>query len=208
MKKYFKNCPKCGKEQGYKRKSDLNSAIKRNVLCLSCSNKQKSQGENNPMYGKTHSKKTIQKIKEKRKEQTFNDETRKKMSESRIKHLKEYNAWNDRTHTDESRKKMRLSHIDYISKMKGQMFPKYNVDSIPIIEEYGKEHGYNFQHAENGGEYYIEELGYWVDAYDKEKNVVLEIDEPRHKYYQNDDTREKEIKDLLGCKFLRIKLDK
>lgn len=208
MEKYTKYCPNCGNEQVYKRKRDLTASIRKNTLCLSCSNKIKAEGKNNPMYGKKHSKETINKIKEKRKQQVFTDETREKMSKSRIKHLKEYNTWKGRAHTDESRKKMRLSQIKYISKMKGQMFPKYNIDSIPIIEEYGKKNGYNFQHAENGGEYYIEELGYWVDAYDKENNVVLEIDEPRHKYYKNDDKREQEIKDFLGCKFIRISFEK
>jgi len=41
-----------------------------------------------------------------------------------------------------------------------KLFPNYNIKSIPIIEQYGKENGYNFQHAENGGEYYVEGLGY------------------------------------------------
>lgn len=208
MEKYTKECPNCKKEQVYKTKSNLTASIRKNTLCLSCSNTLKAEGKNNPMYGKKHLEETKQKIKEKRKHQVFNDETREKMSKSRIKNLKEYNTWEGRAHTDESRNKMRLSHIEYISKIKGQMFPKYNVDSIPIIEEYGKKNGYNFQHAENKGEYYIKELGYWVDAYDEENNVVLEVDEPRHKYYKNDDKREQEIKDLLGCKFIRISLDK
>ena len=40
------------------------------------------------------------------------------------------------------------------------MVPSYNPKSIPIIEEFGKANGYNFQHAENGGEFYIKTLGY------------------------------------------------
>lgn len=62
----------------------------------------------------------------------------------------------------------------------GQGFtPSYNKDSIAIIEEYGKKHGYKFQHAENGGEVFI--AGFYVDAYDSEKNVVLEFMEKHHK---------------------------
>lgn len=67
-----------------------------------------------------------------------------------------------------------------------------------------------FQHAENGGEYHIKKLGYWVDGYDKEKNIVIEIDEKHHfnsdgTYKKRDIVRQKEIKDFLNCKFIRIK---
>lgn len=57
--------------------------------------------------------------------------------------------------------------------------PRYNKSSIPILEAIAKEHGWNIQHAENGGEFYTG-IGYFVDAYDKEKNIVLEFDEAAH----------------------------
>ncbi|MBC8428271.1 hypothetical protein H8D04_00165 [bacterium] len=111
-------------------------------------------------------------------------------------------------HTDESKRKMRVSTIGYIKRMKGQFAPRYNIYSIPIIENYGKEHGYNFQHAENGGEYHIKELGYFVDGYDKEKNVVIEVDERHHfrngELKQKDIIRQQEIEKYLECKFIRI----
>ena len=107
---------------------------------------------------------------------------------------------------------MRKSTIDYLNSVVGQVSPRYNKNSIPIIESYGKEYGYNFQHAENGGEYHIKDLGYFVDAYDKEKNVVLEIDEFQHfdsngDLKQKDINRQREIEDFLGCKFIRIKYE-
>jgi hypothetical protein len=92
------------------------------------------------------------------------------------------------------------------------LFPNYNVNAIPIIEQYGKKYGYNFQHAENGGEYYVEELGYYLDGYDTEKNVVIEIDESHH-FNKNgflkkrDIIRQDRIENLLGCKFIRIKYE-
>ena len=63
----------------------------------------------------------------------------------------------------------------------------------------------------NGGEFYIKELGYWVDGYDKDKNVVIEIDEKRHfdingNLHKKDIKRQDEIMDLLKCKFIRLKL--
>ena len=40
--------------------------------------------------------------------------------------------------------------------------------------------GWKLRHAMNGGEYYIKELGYWVDGYDKENNIIYEFDEHQH----------------------------
>ena len=115
-------------------------------------------------------------------------------------------------HNEITRKEMRKSALRYIKSCKGKISPHYNKKSIPIIEQYGKENGYNFQHAENGGEYHIKELGYFVDGYDKKKNVVLEIDEKHH--YNVDGTlkekdiqRQKEIEEHLGCKFIRLKFN-
>ena len=49
-----------------------------------------------------------------------------------------------------------------------------------------------------------------LDAYDSEKNVVLEIDEKRHfingKLKKSDLFRQREIEFLLKCKFVRIKI--
>ena len=113
-------------------------------------------------------------------------------------------------HSEESRRKQRIKTLEYLSTVKGQIAPRYNVNSIKIIEQYGKDNGYNFQHAENGGEFHVKELGYWVDAYDKEKNVVLEIDESHHfdkngDYTDRDKRRQEEICKLLQCTFIRIK---
>jgi len=111
-------------------------------------------------------------------------------------------------HSTETKKRMRKSHIRRIENHKlngNQLKPCYNPNSIPFIEQYGKKHGYQFQHAENGGEFYIKELGYWVDGYDKEKNVVLEFDENYHiRQHKKDSNRQKEIINHLGCRFIRL----
>lgn len=84
-------------------------------------------------------------------------------------------------------------------------FPRFNPKGCAAIEEYGKKHGYNFKHALNGGEYHIKELGYFVDGYDVEQNVVIEYDELYHKYQTDKDyTREQRIVKHLKCKFIRI----
>ena len=113
------------------------------------------------------------------------------------------------SHDAETIRKMRVSTIENIRKKKGQAYPKYNPEACELIEEYGDKHGYDFQHAENGGEYHIKELGYWVDGYDPEENVVIEVDEPHHfnengKLCERDKRRQQEIEEHLNCKFIRI----
>lgn len=108
-----------------------------------------------------------------------------------------------------TRNRKRLSAIRRIERNKGQVKPNYNPGACKAIDKYGKQHGYDFQHAENGGEFHIKPLGYWVDGYDAEQNVVIEYDEPRHfvggKLRPTDVQRQKEITEHLGCTFIRIR---
>jgi hypothetical protein len=112
--------------------------------------------------------------------------------------------------TPEIRKKCRISAIKYINNQIGQIQPRYNISSIPIIEQKAKELGItDLQHAENGGEFYIKELGYFVDGYSKEKNIVIEYDENHHytltgKLKKRDKQRQQEIENFLSCEFIRI----
>jgi len=66
-------------------------------------------------------------------------------------------------------------------------------------------------HAENGGEFFVKELGYFLDAYDPIKNIALEIDEARHfdsdgNLCEKDQIRQQQIEILLGCTFKRIRV--
>jgi hypothetical protein len=47
-------------------------------------------------------------------------------------------TWAGKKHTEETRKKMRLSTLEYLENLKGQLAPRYNKQSIQIIEKYGK----------------------------------------------------------------------
>lgn len=120
------------------------------------------------------------------------------------------NPQTGKKHSPEAIQKMRLSIIKYLKSLSGErLTPRYNKNSISIIEQYGKENGYNFQHAENGGEFHLKELGYWADGYDKEKNVWIEYDEKHHfdifgNLKEKDIRREQEIRDFLKCEFIRI----
>ena len=118
------------------------------------------------------------------------------------------NPWKGKHHTLESKQKMRESACRYLMSINPTPC-RYNKSSIPILESIAKEHGWNIQHAECGGEFYTG-IGHFVDAYDKEKNIVLEYDEPKH--YEDVDNniltkhdleRQTQIIDHLHCEYWR-----
>ena len=118
---------------------------------------------------------------------------------------------NKKLFSDKVRKNQRLGAIKRIESKCGQLSPNYNPYACKLIDQYGKENGYNFQHAENGGEFHVSGLGYWVDGYDKEKNVVIEIDESFHfnsdgNLKERDIIRQIEITQHLKCEFIRIRI--
>lgn len=117
-------------------------------------------------------------------------------------------SWLGRKHTEKEKEKIRKGTARYIMNVVGSR-PRYNKFSIAILESIAKEHGWNIQHAENGGEFYTG-IGYFVDAYDKEKNVVLEFDEAAHYVdaqnnvlREKDLIRQKNIIDHLHCEYWR-----
>ncbi len=90
MKKeiFIRNCPSCKKELTHTNKKNRNSSIKKGRLCSSCAAKivqnepihkkkmakirsKMFRGENNPFYGKKHTKETIAKIQKNRDISTF-----------------------------------------------------------------------------------------------------------------------------------------
>jgi hypothetical protein len=230
-KKWTRKCPECGCGVSYSSKKNLMGATKTGSKCRRCAR----IGMNNPMYNKKHKPETIEKIKAKRKLQGCSDETRKKMSETATgkivsdetrKRMSE--SFTGRVYSDKTRKNMSESRKSYFENMnddeyvkycknrrltsikywktKFEVYPNYNKSSIPIIEAKAKELGItDLQHAENGGEYHIKELGYFVDGYSKEKNIVIEYYEKFHtSNIKKDMNRQQEITNLLKCKFIII----
>lgn len=113
-----------------------------------------------------------------------------------------------RIFTDEHRKKLRLSTILHLEKRLklngGKHVPAFNINACMLFDKIAQILNINILHALNGGEYFIKELGYWVDGYDIKNNIVYEYYEKFHKYKIKRDTRrENEIKEFLNCK-LRI----
>ena len=211
--KYERICPNCKNTMIYKNYNSWFSSKQRNTWCRTCAKEKisisvkikmatpeikiKISGVNNHMFGKRR----IQ-----------SDETKRKIGEKNKINMLGNIPWNKGLKmSSEIRKKQRLSAIKRIERNNNNgfpIFPNYNPNACTLIEQYGKRNDYNFQHAENGGEFYLKELGYWADGYDREKNVWIEVDEKGHKYKkEKDDLRQKEIEQFLKCEFIRIKYD-
>lgn len=127
---------------------------------------------------------------------THSDETKCKISEQ----------GRGKKKTNATKRKMRMAALRNIEARCGQVMPNYNSSACIFIDDYGKRNGFHFQHAENGGEFHIKELGYFVDGFDAEKNVVIEYYELAHlRFIERDEQRKQEIIEHLGCEFIELK---
>lgn len=160
---------------------------------------QSKMGEKNGFYGKTHSDEYKEKLKN-----TINfknTHTPESIEKRRIKMI-------GRKASNETKKKMRISKIEYIKNKNGGICPMHNTNACIYFDELSRINNWNLQHALNGGEFYLSELGYFIDAYDVEKNIVVEYDESLHydskgKLKTKDVIRQTEIIDKLKCRFFR-----
>ena len=116
--------------------------------------------------------------------------------------------WKGKKHSEESKQKMRESTCRYLQHNNPTPC-RYNKKAISFFNKLSKKNNWNLQHAENGGEFYTG-IGYFVDAYDKEKNIVVEYDEKKHYddvenniLIEKDLKRQKEIIEHLHCEFWR-----
>jgi len=151
-------------------------------------------------------------------EEIFGEEKAKKIKQTNSERQKENTPRFKKTYEEyygvdkaiEIKRKQRISTIKRIIKKHGQIFPNYNPNGCEYLNELMKNTNTFIQHAENIGEYHIEKLGYWLDGYDKENNIVYEWDEKKHfnpdgSLKEKDIQREKQIKNFMKCNFIRIK---
>ena len=194
-KEYIRNCPVCDKELRYAFSSGYSRAVSRNCKCPSCAklgnrpwNKDTkglmtawNKGMPSLMRGKKQPPSAVEKMRAKLK---------------------------GRTLSIEHRRKIRLGVIKARSKHQ-KLYPNYSPEACKLFEKINKELKLNGQHAENGGEYLIKELGYWVDYYEPDLNLIIEYDEAHHfnaqgKLRERDKRRQREIEKKLNCIFIRI----
>jgi hypothetical protein len=111
--------------------------------------------------------------------------------------------------SEKTKNKIRSIFTEKLKKMNKSFHPPYNRKACEYFNLMMEESDFFIQHAENFGEFYIKELGYWVDGYDRENNIVYEWDEKSHfinkEIIEKDRKRQEKIEKLLKCKFVRIK---
>jgi hypothetical protein len=224
-----KNHPMFGRKHSELTKDKLRNYRKGTILSEETKQKirLKMSGKNHPFFGKKHTKETKEKISKANSGENSACFGRtgelhpffgKHHTESVKLRISESNS-GKRTGIEnpakrkDVRTKIRTSHNKRRESLYcGQSSPNFNVDACNYMDMLNKTHGWNLVHAMNGGEFYIKDLGYWVDGYDKARNIVVEYDEPRH--YKNgelkdsDVIRQNEIIAHLNCEFYRYDFSK
>ena len=137
------------------------------------------------------------------------DERIKKRTETWLKNVKEGKTnVIGRPHTEETKQKLRKIFKEKVENQIGPFKCFYNKKACKYIDKLNEEKCWNLQHAENGGE--VECLGYFLDGYDKDLNIVFEYDEEQH--YKDkehnilndkDIQRQQNIINKLHCEFWR-----
>ena len=196
--RYFnKNCPICNKMQIYNSKKGLYIAIKKNVKCNSCKRMGISPWNKGIQMSEEFkikcSKRQKGKVKPWNDGLKMSNEFRNKCKERQI----------GKKYSDITKQKLRILAIERMKNQK--VIAAYNPKACCFIEELNQKLGVNLKHALNGGEEIIS--GYYLDGYDKEKNIVFEYDESHHyslRKRQKDLNRQNILIDVLKPKmFLR-----
>jgi hypothetical protein len=218
---FERNCPKCKIKITYKTYGGKSSAEKRNVLCYNCYYKstRKYKTPDNLIRNCPKCKKIIEYNKSKYLcNNRHNYLNALKLNSwcyvcngkfrNPMKGNKRFGKENPNYGKKWNNEQKRLARIKTIADLRKKGITGKSINFNPVackyFDELNQEKGWNLQHRLNGGE--IESCGYFLDAYDKEKNIVVEYDEPRHDYpsrKQKDIERMNEIKKHLQCKFYR-----
>lgn len=194
---YKKICPYCNMVVYYSNKRLLTVSIKNNKLCKSCSRR----GNLNPLFGKPMSLQQKDKISKGKigVKQSENARLKKSISQ-KIRYL----DVNERRKTSElvkqamHRPDVREKHIE---KLHHSKWIKVRTDKgqLELLDKW-KKLGFNFE-----PNYQIKtdvDL-FYVDGYDKEKNVVIEYDTKYHNFpqqHKKDLIRQNKIIDILNPK--------
>lgn len=110
-------------------------------------------------------------------------------------HCKNVQISTNREWTDEMRKNSRISTINWINVHKNygvRVVPGWSLKACEIFSKFDDEAKTSGQYAIKGGEFYIEELGYWVDYINHDKKIIIEYDESFH--YKDGQLREQDIR--------------
>jgi len=189
---YRRNCPKCNKELTYSCYITYIRQERKNKLCVSCTQDWKKNI--GPFI---------------RKCPVCNDDIISKDKRQRDRSLKR-----DRLCLSCSiSRKNRLRHQRDRARYGKISVPCFNRKSCGYFDNLNNQNNWELQHALNGGEYYLKDLGYWLDGYDKKRNIAIEYDEKYH-YTKNGELKKKDIDRMneichyLKCRFYRYNENK
>lgn len=203
---HTRECPNCHTAITYKYSCSLRRAEKENRVCINCkysfypgpnlgkkfsietkkkmsaSRKGKRAWNKGIPLSSEHSKNLSKSLKGRKvwsKGKKFSSEYRLKLSRS---HKGQKSPMADKTHSEDTKYKLRLATINDLRK-KGIHFgnkgaSNFNPKACKYLDKLNEERGWNLQHAMNGGE--IEIYGYFVDGFDKGRNIIVEYDEKDH----------------------------
>lgn len=192
---FSRNCPTCNKELSYKTQTNRDKAEKKQQRCWSCA----SSGRlawNKGVARTSNEKRAISDGIKSRDWQKSSYWRKRRSDQNKGRKLNEVH-----------KRKISIAHKRRNSKIPRMRSPNFNVSACAIFDEMNEELNWNGQHALNGGELYLQELGYWVDYYELTLNIVIEYDEAHHRYPANiekDKKREEVITEYLDCRFYRI----
>lgn len=207
-----RKCPDCGISIFHKRKYVRDKFNKQKRFCKKC----RQKGSRSVKFGKKQNEEVKEKLRKTRLGRKMHPHTKialyisnkgKPLTDKRKQNIS--NAQLNHPNKKEINRKKRLATIKRLQNQYGILFPNFNKKACEYFQWLNMWNGWNGQYAVNGGEYFIKDLGYWVDYYEPKENVVIEWDESTHYNVDNqlkkrDNDRMIEIKAHLKCRFMRF----
>lgn len=179
-----RNCPNCGVELFYKNTRQRHLAEKYKRLCKRCASINRENKLNK------------------------NIRVDFDIIDEKIKYYKICKSCNEKIYYNRlsDRNQCKKFGCRKCFKLNRFLRPNFNKNACKYFDELNKKEGWNLRHALNEKEYYIKDLGYFLDAYDPQKNIVVEWYENHHfkrgKLKDDDIKRMEEIKKYLQCRFI------
>lgn len=213
---WTKNCAKCGREQMYSSYDSLRVSTYRQTICNSCRGLGRRTRPTEEKWKRVCSGCHREIIYKSAKSYLFCVRTNTKCRKCATKEVSETrdmswtqspeykikmsNALKSVRNTDkygeEFRRKCRENKQKQIQRQGVQR--TYNPTACNFMDQFNSKFGTKLQHGMNGGE--CQFIGYSLDGYDKERNIVFEYDEPKHHIStvrQKDDERQKRLIECL-----------
>jgi NUMOD3 motif len=221
-------CPRCKENVYHKTKRTRNQG--NGKICYECKRKDmvlQFTGEKNPMFNKTHtvetreklrklslgkkmSQESIDKIVKKLKGMKRSNEAKRNLSLSKMGEKNPFYGkvgneipFYGKTHSEEVKKKLRKYCLERIS-LTGK-FGGFNKIACKFFDVLNEKMNWNGKHALNEGEHEI--IGYSLDYFNRDLNLIIEWDEPYHnkpETKQKDLIRQKNLLNELNCQFYRV----